>query len=38
MKIDSPLALVVVADLSATPKTLTVMDKNRGCKWMAVQP
>ncbi len=30
--------LVVVADLSATPKTLTVTDNNRGCKWMAVQP
>ena len=30
--------LVVVADLSATPKTLTVTDNNRGCKWMAVRP
>ena len=30
--------LLVVADLSATPKTLTVTDNNRGCKWMAVQP
>jgi hypothetical protein len=30
--------LDVVADLSATPKTLTVTDKNLGCKWMAVQP
>lgn len=30
--------LDVVADLAAKPKTLTVTDKNRGCKWMAVQP
>jgi hypothetical protein len=30
--------LDVVADLGAKPKTLTVTDKNRGCKWMAVQP
>lgn len=30
--------LDVVADLAATPKSLTVTEKNRGCKWMAVQP
>lgn len=30
--------LLVVADLSGTPKTLTVSDNNRGCKWMAVKP
>jgi hypothetical protein len=30
--------LDVVADLSASPKTLTVTEKNRGCKWLAVQP
>ena len=30
--------LDVVADLSATPKTLTVAEKNRGCKWTAVKP
>lgn len=30
--------LDVVADLGAKPKTLTVTDKNRGCKWLAVQP
>jgi len=30
--------LAVVADLSASPKTLTVTDNNRGCKWMAVKP
>jgi hypothetical protein len=30
--------LDVVADLSASPKTLTITDKNRGCKWHAVQP
>ncbi len=27
--------LDVVADLGATPKTLTVTEKNRGCKWFA---
>ena len=30
--------LDVVADLSAAPKTLTITEKNRGCKWHAVQP
>ena len=30
--------LDIVADLSATPKTLTITEKNRGCKWHAVQP
>ena len=34
----SGVRLDVVADLSVTPKTLTVTEKNRGCKWMAVQP
>ena len=34
----SGVRLDVVADLSATPKTLTVTEKNRGCKWMAVAP
>jgi len=34
----SGVRLDVLADLSATPKTLTVVEKNRGCKWMAVQP
>jgi hypothetical protein len=34
----SGVRLDVLADLSATPKTLTVEEKNRGCKWMAVQP
>lgn len=28
--------LDVVADLASTPRTLTVMEKNRGCKWWAV--
>jgi hypothetical protein len=27
--------LDVVADLAATPKTLTVTEKNSGCKWHA---
>jgi hypothetical protein len=27
--------LDVVADLTATPRTLTVTEKNRGCKWWA---
>lgn len=27
--------LDVVADLGATPKILTVTEKNRGCKWLA---
>jgi hypothetical protein len=27
--------LDVVADLGATPRTLTVTEKNRGCKWFA---
>ncbi len=27
--------LDVVADLAATPKSLTVTEKNRGCKWHA---
>ena|SRR5437868_6448823 len=30
--------LDIVADLSGTPKTLTATEKNRGCKWVAVQP
>jgi hypothetical protein len=30
--------LLIVADLSASPKTLTVSDSNRGCKWTAVHP
>jgi len=30
--------LDVLADLSTTPKTLTVAEKNRGCKWMTVKP
>jgi hypothetical protein len=34
----SGVRLDVVADLSATPKTLTVTEKNRGCKWSAVAP
>ena len=34
----SGVRLDVVADLSASPKTLTVTEKNRGCKWMAVAP
>ena len=34
----SGVRLDVVADLSASPKTLTVIEKNRGCKWMAVAP
>jgi hypothetical protein len=34
----SGVRLDVVADLSATPKTLTITEKNRGCKWTAVQP
>ena len=34
----SGVRLDVLADLSATPKTLTVEEKSRGCKWMAVQP
>ena len=34
----SGVRLDVVADLSASPKTLTITEKNRGCKWMAVQP
>ncbi len=29
------LNLHVVADLSATPRTLTVTEKNLGCKWAA---
>ncbi len=27
--------LDVVADIGATPRTLTVTEKNRGCKWVA---
>ena len=34
----SGVRLDVVADLSGTPKTLTITEKNRGCKWTAVQP
>jgi hypothetical protein len=34
----SGVRLDVVADLSASPKTLTVTEKNRGCKWTAIQP
>jgi hypothetical protein len=30
--------LDIVADLSASPKTLTVAEKNRGCKWTATRP
>jgi hypothetical protein len=29
------LHLDVVADLAANPKTLTVTEKNRGCRWVA---
>jgi hypothetical protein len=28
----------IVADLSGSPKSLTMTEKNRGCKWHAVQP
>jgi len=31
----SGVHLDVVADLAATPRTLTVTEKNRGCKWWA---
>ena len=30
--------LDVVADLSGSPKSLTVTEKNRGCKWVATSP
>ena len=30
--------LHIVADLGAAPKTLTVTEKNLGCKWSAVRP
>ena len=29
--------LDIVADLASTPKTLTVSNKNLGCKWSAVK-
>ena len=31
------LNLTVVADLAATPKTLTVTERNLGCRWSAVK-
>jgi hypothetical protein len=31
-------SLVVLADLSVTPPTLTVTEKNQGCKWNAKKP
>jgi hypothetical protein len=31
------LNLHMVADLAATPKTLTVTEKNLGCKWSAIK-
>jgi hypothetical protein len=34
----SGVRLDVVADLAATPKSLTVTEKNRGCKWLATRP
>jgi hypothetical protein len=30
--------LHIVADLGAAPKSLTVTEKNLGCKWSAVRP
>lgn len=30
--------LHIVADLGASPKSLTVTEKNLGCKWTAVRP
>jgi len=29
--------LLVVADLASTPKTLTVTDRNLGCRWSAMK-
>ena len=34
----SGVRLDVVADASATPRTLTVVEAQRGCKWNAVAP
>ena len=34
----SGLRLDVVADVGSTPKSLTVSEKNRGCKWSATRP
>jgi hypothetical protein len=31
------LNLTIVADLNATPKSLTVTEKNLGCRWSAVK-
>jgi hypothetical protein len=31
------LNLTIVADLNATPKSLTVTDRNLGCRWSAVK-
>jgi len=31
------LNLTLVADLAATPKTLTVTERNLGCRWSAVK-